>query len=439
MEVLKIEGESCLKGTVRISGAKNACLPIFAACLLTEDKVRIENVPDLSDVRFMAEIIESLGAKVQFLGEGTWEIEAKNITTHKAPYELVRKMRASICLMGPLVGRLGQAEISLPGGCVFGQRPIDLHLRGLEKLGCQVEIKNGYICIEGHTRNGQNIFLGGRHGSTVTGTANLLMAAVLTPGKTLIDSAACEPEIVDLCHMLVSMGANIKGIGTHSIVIEGVERLHGCHFKVIGDRIEAGTYVIAGLIPGNDITIYGLNRTHLAALFHLFEGSDISFLADGGIRVRGHTECLTPKEIVTLPYPGFPTDIQAQITTLLAITPGISIITEKIYSSRFMHVPELQRMGAHISVEGPNAIINGQPSLSGAPVMASDLRASMALVLAGTLAKGETWVQRIYHLDRGYENIDQKLRQLGANIERLPFDEMKRQLALTPLETAALL
>lgn len=428
MDVLKIQGGAPLRGQVTVGGAKNACLPIFAATLLTEEPCIIENVPDLSDVRFMANILQHLGAEVNEIAPNSWEIKAKDITPF-APYDLVRKMRASVCLMGPLIGRLRQAEVSLPGGCIIGQRPIDLHLKGFEKLNCDVKIRSGNVLIDASKLQGNTIFLGGRQGSTVTGTANILMAAVLAPGTTRIDSAACEPEIEDLCNMLVSMGAKIHGIGTHSLLIQGVDKLHGCKHKVIGDRIEAGTFIAAGLLAENQITIRGANPLHLSAFLHHLEEADIKIDSDNNIHVQGHPGRLKSKEIITLPHPGFPTDLQAQLSTLMVLTPGISIITERIYPNRFMHVPELQRMGAHISIEGPSAIINGQNTLYGAPIMASDLRASAALVLAGLVAEGETWIQRIYHLDRGYENIDQKLRNLGACVERLSSDQMPLELA----------
>lgn len=428
MDALLIKGGNSLHGTVTISGSKNASLPIFAATLLTEEPCIIENVPNLSDVNFMAKILQHLGAEVSQIKPNTWLIKAKNIIS-RAPYDLVRKMRASICLLGPLIGRLRHAEISLPGGCIIGQRPIDLHLKGLAKLGCNIEIKNGYILADAKSIQGNNIFLGGRQGSTVTGTANLIMASVLTPGSTRIDFAACEPEIEDLCTMLLSMGAQIEGIGSHCLHIKGVQQLHGCTHRVIGDRIEAGTFIAAALLGNNNITIRGANPLHLNAFFHSLDEADIKIDPDNTIHVQGHPERLKPKEIITLPFPGFATDLQAQMTTLMALTPGISIITERIYPNRFMHVPELERMGAQISIEGSSAIISGIKKLYGAPVMASDLRASAALVLAGLIAEGETIIQRIYHLDRGYENIDQKLRNLGASIERLTTDQIPLELA----------
>lgn len=433
MEVVKIEGGHPLIGEVQISGAKNACLPIFAAALLTDEPVTIENVPDLSDVRFMAKIVEALGAYVQHPSPerpNTYIITAKEIG-HRAPYDLVRKMRASVCLLGPMVARLKRAEVSLPGGCVIGPRPIDLHLKGLRKLGCWVDVAAGYITIDARRAEGNQIFLGGRHGSTVTGTANLLMAATMTPGRTLIESAACEPEILDLCRMLVSMGAHIEGIGSHALTVEGVDSLHGTTHRVLPDRIEAGTYLTAAAMLKSDVTVKGAQPEHLAALLDKFDEAGLDYQIEGAecIRVKGTPGSLTPVDVITMPHPGYPTDLQAQMCALMATTPGLSIITERIYPNRFMHVPELQRMGADIAIEGASAIIKGKTErLSGAPVMASDLRASAALILAGLAATGETWVQRIYHLDRGYDRFDQKLAALGARIERLSDEVMPKDL-----------
>ncbi len=427
MDVLCIRGGYPLSGTIHVSGAKNAALPIFAATLLTEEPVTITNVPDLSDLRFMAQILEYLGVVVERLDEHTWRFTAGSIG-HRAPYELVRKMRASICLLGPLVARQRRAEISLPGGCVIGPRPVDLHIKGLKQMGCKVDIRNGYIHADARNIRGQRVFLGGRYGSTVTGTHNILMAAVLTPGTTTIESAACEPEVNDLCEMLTKMGARIEGVGSHQLVIHGVERLHGCTHAVMPDRIEAGTFLVAGAITEGDLTVTGAVPCHLGSLIDKLEEAHVRVTVreNGDIRVQSSPRVRQPVEIVTLPYPGFPTDLQAQMVALMSLTPGISIVTERVYPNRFMHVPELQRMGADISIEGANAIINGRTALSGAPVMASDLRASAALILAGLAAEGETWVQRIYHLDRGYEKIDQKLRSVGADIERLPQERMPK-------------
>ena len=424
MDLLKIKGGTPLCGEIVVGGAKNACLPLFAACLLTDETCVLENVPDLSDIRFMVKLLENLGATVNIIKPNTWEITAKKIS-HKAPYELVRKMRASVCLLGPLVSRLRKAEVSLPGGCVIGQRPIDLHLKGLERLGCSVRIENGYVKIDAEKAKGNDVFLGGRYGSTVTGTANILMAAVLLEGKTRIDSAACEPEIEALCQFLIKMGAEIEGVGSHTLIVHGGKKLKGCRFRVIGDRIEAGTFIIGGLMnKKSHVRIKGADPNHLRSLLHLLDRTNVQIIGEEEIEVFGGIEGLESQEVATLPYPGFPTDLQAQLTTLFTLVPGINIITERIYPNRFMHVPELLRMGAQISVEGPSAIIHGTEVLMGAPVMASDLRASVALVLAGLIAKGETLIQRVYHIDRGYENIDKKLKNLGAYVERLSGDEV---------------
>ncbi len=429
MDVLRIEGSRPLSGEVTVGGAKNAALPIFAATLLTSSPCTIRNVPDLSDIRFMADILRHLGAEVEDQGDGVWQITASSID-HTAPYDLVRKMRASVCLMGPLIGRLRKAVVSLPGGCVIGPRPIDIHLKGLAGIGCSTEIENGYVHLDGTGLRGSDIFLGGRHGSTALGTANLVMAAVLAPGTTRIDGAACEPEIVDLCRMLVSMGARIEGIGSHALVIDGVSELHGADHTVIPDRIEAGTFLLAGAITRGDVVVHNARSDHLAALLDKLRetGAVLEVAPDHSIRIQSGSGPLKPVDVITLPHPGFPTDLQAQICALMSVTPGLSIVTEKVFPNRFMHVPELQRMGADIAIEGASAIIKGRERLSGAPVMASDLRASAALVMAALAADGETWIQRVYHIDRGYERIDRKLTSLGAIIERLPSESLPEHL-----------
>lgn len=428
MDVVRIRGGIPLKGEIQVSGAKNATLPIFAASLLTDECCVIENVPNLSDVRFMADILRYLGAEVDQVEHGTWRITAQSVR-HRAPYDLVRKMRASVCLLGPLVARLKRAEVSLPGGCVIGPRPIDIHLKGFAKLGCEVTIDQGYVKLDGKGSIGSDVFLGGRFGSTALGTANILMASTLMPGTTTIESAACEPEVVDLCAMLKKMGARIEGIGSHHLSIEGVEKLQGCTHRIISDRIEAGTLIVAGAITGGDLRIRGVNPEHLSALFDKLEEADVGISMESADCVRTYNKgARCAVDVVTLPHPGFPTDLQAQMCALMSVTPGLSIITERIYPNRFMHVSELQRMGADISIEGPSAIVNGRSGISGAPVMASDLRASAALILAGLAAKGETWVQRVYHLDRGYDNIDAKLRAVGAEIDRMSDDKMPKDL-----------
>jgi UDP-N-acetylglucosamine 1-carboxyvinyltransferase len=420
VELFRIIGGQPLVGTVQISGSKNAALPQFAATLLSSEESILENVPDLSDIRFMAEIISELGADVEQLDQTTWKIKPLDIT-HCAPYELVRKMRASVCLLGPLTGRLKKAEIPMPGGCVIGQRPIDLHIRALECLGTKVELDRGIVKVNGTNLKGNKIFLGGRHGSTVTGTSNAIMAAVLAPGVTTIESSACEPEIIDLCNMLVKMGANIVGIGSHFLTIEGVSKLCGCKHKVIPDRIEAATYAIAAAITQGEITINGAVSEHLGSFINVMQESGVSIetKSPSQLKVSLSQNELNSLEIITLPYPGFPTDLQAQTCALACKSNGLSILTERVYPSRFMHVPELMRMGADIAMEGASSLVKGKNKLTGAPVMASDLRASAALILAGLAAEGETWVQRIYHLDRGYDSFEKKLQGLGGIVERI--------------------
>ena len=428
MDIFRISGGSPLHGKVKVSGSKNSALPLFAASLLTDEETILDNVPDLSDVNFMAEILAELGADVTRMSSNSWSIKPSSIV-HYAPYELVRKMRASICLLGPLVARLKRAEIPMPGGCVIGNRPIDLHVRALEALGAKVELSGGIVKVNGNNISGNSVFIGGRHGSTVTGTANAVMLAVLTPGCTILEGSACEPEITDLCHMLQAMGANIQGIGSHLLKIEGVEKLNGCKHRVIPDRIEAGTYVLAGAITGGELTIEGINAAHMGSFLDLLKTAGLNLdYQNQSIKISNKIN-LSPLEVVTLPFPGFPTDLQAQICALACITDGLSVITERVYPSRFMHVPELLRMGAHISIEGSSAIIRGAKRLTGAPVMASDLRASAALILAGLAAEGETWVQRIYHLDRGYETFEQKLQKLGAKVERLPESALPKSIS----------
>ena len=420
MDSLLIKGGLPLSGEVKVSGAKNACLPMFAAALLTDEKCVLQNVPDLSDVRFMADIIRALGAEVSNPREGVWEICAKNIS-HVAPYELVRKMRASICLLGPLSARMRKAEVSLPGGCVIGARPVDLHIKGLKALGAKIEIERGYICVDGSKMRGAQMYLGGRFGSTVTGTANVIMAATIIPGTTVIENAACEPEIADLCAMLEKMGALIEGAGSPTITITGVPCLGGATHSVMPDRIEAGTWIAAALASKGKVLVRDAQKKYLGSFLDVLEraGCPFAVKSRSSIYVDASDFKMRPIEAITLPYPGLPTDLQAQLCALTTQADGISIITERIYPERFMHVPELTRMGANIAREGPSAIISGGTRLSGAPVMASDLRASAALVIAALAASGETLIHRVYHIDRGYEKIDQKLAALGAKVERL--------------------
>jgi UDP-N-acetylglucosamine 1-carboxyvinyltransferase len=419
MEKLIIEGPNRLSGAVEVGGSKNATLPIMAACLLSDEKSVIKNVPALSDVFTMIKIIRSLGIKVNF-SDGVLEIEPSGYKGNTAPYKYVCTMRASICLLGPLVGKLKSANISLPGGCVIGPRPVDLHIKGIRALGVDIKIEHGYIFARTKGLRGTSIYLGGPFGSSVLATANIMMAATLAKGKTVIENAASEPEVVDLAEFLIKMGANIKGQKTHTIEIEGVKSLHGATHTVIPDRIEAGTYMIAGCATKGDIIINGADMNHLGALIDKLTeaGVIITTKQHGAIRVRSPHN-LRAVDVTTLPYPGFPTDLQAQMMALMTTARGISIITEKIYTERFMHVSELGRMGAQISLEGESAIIKGVRSLSGAPVMASDLRASAALVIGGLIAKGTTEISRVYHLDRGYSNMEVKLSRLGAKIKRV--------------------
>src|SRR6266850_2860007 len=417
MDSFLIKGGVPLHGEVEISGAKNAVLPIMAATLLTPDKCVIRRVPNLSDVHFMAKILASLGAKVT-AENGTVTVQAAKLKP-VGNYNLIRKMRGSICILGPLLGRQRHAQVSLPGGCVIGPRPIDLHLKGMKALGANVTIEGGYVHATAKRLIGADVFLGGRSGPTVLGTANLMMAAVLAEGVTTIESAACEPEVVDLAYFLNKMGAKIVGAGSPTITVTGVKELHGVEHEVIPDRIEAATFAIAAAATDGEVTIHGARPDHMHAV--------LDKLKDAGVKVERKGLTLTvkrgtrlkPIDVTTLPYAGFPTDVQAQMMVLMALTPGLSIITERVFESRFMHVSELARLGADISIEGPSAIVKGGHRLSGAPVMASDLRASAALVIAGLAAEGTTQVNRIYHLDRGYEKIDHKLCGLGARIQRV--------------------
>jgi UDP-N-acetylglucosamine 1-carboxyvinyltransferase len=417
MESLLIKGGVPLHGDVQISGAKNAVLPILAGTLLTPEPCVIHRVPDLSDVKFMGRILESLGAQVKFAGESV-RVQAAKITG-VGDYDLIRKMRGSICIMGPLLGRLRKATVSLPGGCVIGARPINLHLKGFEAIGARVKIEGGYVRATARRLVGADLFLGGRAGSTVLGTANVMMAATRADGVTIIESAACEPEVVDLAGFLNAMGAKISGAGSPTISVTGVEQLHGAEYEVIPDRIEAATYAIAAAATNGAVTIRGARPEHLHAVLDKLHEAGVKIEREGSaMTVKGGGR-LKAVDVTTLPYAGFPTDVQAQMMALMALTPGISIITERIFESRFMHVNELARLGADIEIEGPSAIVKGGRPLSGAPVMASDLRASAALVIAGLAARGITQVNRVYHIDRGYESIDGKLRRLGARIERI--------------------
>ena len=417
MDKLIIEGGRRLRGTVSISGAKNASLPILAATLLSDDKSVIKNIPALKDMSTMLKILRNFGIRVQQDGD-TVTIEPKGYKKYVAPYELVSTMRASICVLGPLLAKKKRAKVSFPGGCVIGPRPIDIHLKGLTALGARIKVEKGYLVADGNSLIGTHIYLGGHSGSSVLATDNVMMASTLARGVTIIENAACEPEVADLAAFLIKMGAKIKGYGTPRIIVEGVRRLHGAEHSVIPDRIETGTYMLAAAITKGDIILKNARLEHIIALVDKLteSGLDIKSVPNG-IRAR-YTKKLKPTHMTTLPYPGFATDMQAQFMSLMAVTDGISVITEKIYPERFIHVSELNRMGADILLEGPCAIIKGVNSLSGAPVMASDLRASAALVLAGLVARDRTDVRRIYHLDRGYENLEEKLLKLGAKVWR---------------------
>lgn len=418
MDKVVIEGGRKLKGEVEVSGAKNSALPIMAAALLAQEESVLENVPNLKDIATMMKLLHSLGAK-SYYDSGALVIRPGRDLNSMAPYKLVSTMRASVCVLGPLLARVGHAEVSLPGGCVIGPRPIDLHLKGLRGLGARIEIQHGYVVAKTQKRlRGNDIFLGGAFGSSVLATANVMMAATLATGKTYIQNAACEPELVDLAHFLKKMGAKIQGEGSPTIEVEGVKHLRGARHPVIPDRIETGTYMVASAMTGGDVTIKNAIPEHLNALMDRLKQSGVRVdRTKNTIRVRRNGK-LRAVDVTTLPYPGFPTDLQAQMMALMSITPGISLITEKIYPDRFIHVAELNRMGSQIFLEGNSAIVHGVKKLSGAPVTASDLRASAGLVLAGLVADGTTEVYRVYHLDRGYENMEQKLSKLGARIRR---------------------
>ncbi|MBI4437253.1 MAG: UDP-N-acetylglucosamine 1-carboxyvinyltransferase [Candidatus Omnitrophica bacterium] len=418
MDKLIIVGEKKLKGTVSVKGAKNSVLPILAATLLSEEPSTLKNVPcSLRDIQTMMRILKSLGVSIE-ADSDTIRVTPKGYEGWEAPYKFVSTMRASVCLLGPLLAKQKRARVSLPGGCVIGPRPIDLHLKGIRAIGGEITLAHGYIHAKAKVLHGTHVYLGGSFGSSVLATANVLMAATLAKGTTIIEDASCEPEVVDLAQFLTKMGAKIQGIGSKVLEVEGVRSLHGAEHAIISDRIEAGTYLFAGAITRGDITVRHARTDHLGAVIDKLREAGVQITEEkGGIRVQT-PKSLRPIDVTTLPYPGFPTDLQAQATALMSVTDGISIITEKIYPDRFMHVSEMARMGAQIVLEGPSAIVKGVRRLSGAPVMASDLRASAALILAGLVAKGKTEVARIYHLERGYEKMEARLASLGAEIWR---------------------
>lgn len=422
MDRIRVTGGRPLHGVIPIAGAKNACLALMPAALLTDQPLTLTNAPRLADIRTMTALLASLGAEIAPLQDGNvLALSARSIERHTAHYDIVRKMRASILVLGPMLAREGRARVSLPGGCAIGARPVDLHLAGLEKMGAVLDLADGYVSASAS---------GGLKGAviefpavSVGATENLLMAATLARGTTVLKNAACEPEITDLARCLSAMGAHIAGAGTPEITIEGVDSLGGATHRVLPDRIEMGTYMIAPAIAGGEVTVTGGTRDLVATLADMLERSDIAVEdVPGGVRVKRRNGVILPAEISTEPFPGFPTDLQAQMMALLTLAQGRSAIHEHIFENRFMHVPELVRMGADIEVHGGTAIIEGVESLRGAPVMATDLRASVSLILAALAAEGETIVSRVYHLDRGYERVEEKLGACGALIERISED-----------------
>jgi UDP-N-acetylglucosamine 1-carboxyvinyltransferase len=417
MDKILIHGGHPLSGSIKVSGSKNSSLPILAATLLTGEQCVIHGVPDLSDTHYMLQILTHLGAQVE-RASGTVSVEAGKIQS-VAPYDVVRRMRASVCVLGPLLGRCKEATVSLPGGCVIGDRPIDLHLKGFEALGAAVRVESGNVKVFAPKLTGGVIDMHGKFGPTVLGTDNVMMAAVLADGVTVIDGAAQEPEVVDLANFLNKMGAKIEAAGTRRIIIEGVPALHGAEHAVIPDRIEAGTFLVAGAICGQGITVKRVEPEHVRSVTDALATCGFPIhIADHAISISPNGAA-SPLELQTAPYPGFPTDMQAQMCALLSTSKGTSFVTENVFPQRYMHVAELKRMGAQMEMQDATAVIDGVDRLLGAPVMASDLRASAALVLAGLKADGITEVSRVYHIDRGYEHLDEKLSELGAHIERV--------------------
>lgn len=415
MDKLIIEGGYRLVGEVSVSGAKNAALPLFAACLLVDGWVTLHNVPGLADIRTIGRLLRQMGVQIE--GDmGKVRINASKIHSYEAPYNLVKTMRASVLVLGPLVAKWKKARVSLPGGCAIGARPINLHLKGLQELGAQVKLEHGYVEARADQLQGAKIYF---DISTVTGTENVMMAASLAKGRTVLENAAKEPEVVELANALNKMGAKIRGAGTDVIIIDGVETLFPAEHTIIPDRIEAGTLMVAAGITRGNIKLHQCSLGHMEAVVtKLTEAGLEIFQEEDGVRVIGPLN-LKAVDVKTLPYPGFPTDMQAQIMALMCLANGLSVITETIFENRYVHVSELQRMGADIRVQGNSAIVRGLPRLTGAPVMATDLRASASLILAGLAAEGTTEVSRIYHLDRGYERLDEKLNRLGARIQRV--------------------
>jgi UDP-N-acetylglucosamine 1-carboxyvinyltransferase len=414
MDKIVIKGGERLRGEVRVSGAKNAALPILCSSLLATGRSVYRNVPGLGDVKTMKKLLAQLGAEVD--GQGTTTVDTSHVTNFEAPYELVKTMRASALVLGPLVGRYGEAKVSLPGGCAIGARPIDQHLKGLATLGARIELEHGNVTARAKRLRGATIVF---DMVTVTGTENLMMAAALAKGRTTLENAACEPEVEELARVLNKMGARISGAGTALITIEGVDELQPLDHAIIADRIEAGTLMVAAAVTRGNVLIKDCLPEHLDAVIAKLRAAGVEINVEpGGVRVRGRADVL-PTDIATRPYPGFPTDMQAQFMVLMSLAKGQSVLSENIFENRYMHVPELCRMGADIQIEGRTAIVRGPAKLKGAKVMATDLRASACLVLAGLVAEGSTEVLRVYHLDRGYERLERKLRGLGANMRRM--------------------
>jgi UDP-N-acetylglucosamine 1-carboxyvinyltransferase len=421
MKGIVIEGGERLVGEVQVGGAKNAALPALAAALLVEGACTFTNCPHLRDVDTFQTLLENLGARLRWEGNGELRVDASYIKGVTAPYDLVKTMRASVLVLGPLLARMGEAVVSLPGGCAIGARPVNLHLKGLEQLGAQIELEHGYIKARAPRLRGERIYL---DIPTVTGTENLMMAAALAEGITVIENAACEPEVEELAHILTAMGTDIVGAGTTVMTIRGVEQLQPVQYAIMPDRIEAGTLMVAAGITRGNVLIRGCRLAHVKAVVGKLRevGMEFAPLGEGEVRVVGDRR-VRSVDVKTLPYPGFPTDMQAQFMALMTVANGLSAITETIFENRFMHVSELKRMGADIRVQGPTAIVAGVPQLSGAPVMATDLRASASLVLAGLAAEGQTVISRAYHLERGYEDLVGKLVALGALVKEVDLDE----------------
>jgi UDP-N-acetylglucosamine 1-carboxyvinyltransferase len=417
MEKLIVQGECPLRGDIYVDGAKNAALPIMAASILLNGEVRIDRVPDLVDVQTMSLLLQSLGAAVQHTSNKV-QIDARSITLHHADYELVRRMRASVCVLGPLLARFGRASVSLPGGCNIGHRPIDLHLKGLAALGADLRIERGYVIAETTQLQGADVFLGGPSGSTVTGTCNVMTAACLAKGRTVIRAAACEPEVADLGRFLNAAGAEIRGLGTSTIEIDGVDELTSVSHTIVPDRIEAATFAIAAAATRGSISIHDVQPAHMTSVLDALRAVGVTIKVTTNQIDISTAGALNGIELAALPFPGIPTDTQAQFMAMLATVPGVSVVTDRVFPDRFMHASELVRMGAKIRREGASVVIDGGSQLTGASVMASDLRASAALVIAALAADGESQIHRIYHLDRGYAQLDQKLNRLGANVLR---------------------